>query len=94
MTLNAEREWIIAYDIANPKRLVRVHRFMCKHAIAQQHSVFKATLSTAQMRKLKEELAQLIDPKEDDVRLYPLPAQPEIVRLGRLDVASRGIFVE
>lgn len=82
MALNTTREWIIAYDISDPRRLGRVYRLMLKRAIPQQRSVFKASMNTVQARKLRLELAALIDCREDDVRLYALPAAPEIIRIG------------
>ena len=83
MALNAKRCWIIAYDISDPKRLGRVYRMMLKRGIPQQRSVFQATMNTIQARRLKDELAALIDHRADDVRIYPLPDTPEIIRLGR-----------
>ena len=32
MALNAPRGWLITYDITDPKRLVRLHRFLVKQA--------------------------------------------------------------
>ena len=32
--------WIVAYDIASPRRLVRVHRFLKQRGLATQYSVF------------------------------------------------------
>ena len=93
MALNDQHEWIVAYDIADPRRLGRVHRYMVKRAIPIQKSIFQATMSTAQMLKLRLDLAQLIDASADDIRMYPLPAHLEIVRLGRLDIVARGVFL-
>ena len=83
MALNAKRSWIIAYDISDPKRLARVYRLMLKRGIPQQRSVFRATITTSEARKLLAELARLINIVADDVRLYPLPDTPEIIRLGK-----------
>lgn len=83
MALNAKRSWIIAYDISDPKRLARVYRLMLKRGIPQQRSVFRATITTSEARKLLVELARLINNVADDVRLYPLPDTPEIIRLGK-----------
>lgn len=93
MALNDQRDWIVAYDIADPRRLGRVHRYMVKRAIPIQKSIFQATMSSAQMLKLKQGLARLIDAGADDIRMYPLPAHPEIVRLGRLDIGACGVFL-
>jgi len=93
MAVNDCREWIVAYDIADPKRLGRVHRYMVKRAIPLQKSVFQTSMSTVQLLKLRQGLSALIDPKADDIRMYPLPAHPEIVRLGRMDIAASGVFL-
>ena len=82
MALNAKRSWIVAYDISDPKRLGRVYRLMLKRGIPQQRSVFRTTMTTNEARRLRAELAALIDRKADDVRMYPLPDTPEIIRIG------------
>ena len=95
MALNDARDWIIAYDISDPKRLGRVYRLMQKRAIPQQRSVFRANMSTVQARELRDELKQLIDVRKDDVRLYALPATPEIIRIGQGGTCvQRGVFIE
>ncbi len=93
MALNKVRDWIVAYDIRDPKRLVRVHRYMIKHAEPLQRSVFMARMSTLDLLLLREGLAELIDPRQDDIRMYPLPAHLEIVRLGRQDLRVDGTFL-
>lgn len=67
---------IIAYDIANPKRLGRIHRFLKKQAIPLQYSVFLAYLNVADREILLAQLATIIEPRHDDIRIYPLPKKP------------------
>lgn len=74
---------VVAYDIADPKRLGRVHRYLKKFAIPLQYSVFLVELDAAGRDKLLAKLRTLIHPKQDDVRIYPLPDQPEWVALGK-----------
>lgn len=93
MAVNEVRDWIVAYDICDERRLVRVHRYMVKHAVPLQRSVFQARMSTLELLLLREELAELIDPKQDDIRMYPLPARMDIVRLGRQDLQADGTFL-
>ena len=52
MALNTPRGWLITYDITNPKRLVRLHRFLVKQATPVQYSVFHFEGSAAQMLAL------------------------------------------
>lgn len=94
MALNQTREWVVAYDISDPRRLGRVHRLMLKNGVPMQKSVFTAMMTPLEARKLRDKLAVLIDAKADDVRMYPLPAKPEITRLGRTDLRSGGVFLE
>ncbi len=93
MALNTTRDWIIAYDIADPKRLARVYRLMLKRGIPQQRSVFRATMNMVQARKLRGELGELIDNRADDVRLYALPQTPDIIRIGQGGRMLEGVLI-
>lgn len=75
--------WLIAYDIADPRRLGRVHRLLKKVAIPIQYSVFLAWLNERQLGWLVEQLRSRIDAREDDVRLYHLPVTTELTTLGK-----------
>lgn len=75
--------WLIAYDIADPRRLGRLHRLLKKHALPLQYSVFLAWLGGRQLAALLKQIEDLIEPREDDVRLYHLPASTELVVLGK-----------
>lgn len=75
--------WLIAYDIADPRRLGRVHRLLKKVAMPIQYSVFLAWLNDREVELLAEELRGHINVREDDVRLYHLPAATELTTLGK-----------
>ncbi len=45
MSANHAREFIISYDIADPKRLSRIHRMLKRLAMPLQYSVFYARMS-------------------------------------------------
>lgn len=83
MALNEIRTWLIAYDITSPRRLGRVHRYLKKTAIPVQYSVFIAEENDAGVRRILSDLAQIINGKTDDVRIYPLPKHPETYHYGR-----------
>lgn len=76
-------EFVICYDIAHPKRLSRVFRFLRKCALPLQYSVFLFDGDERQFARLLERLLPLIDPDEDDLRAYPLPKRGFKARLGR-----------
>jgi CRISPR-associated protein Cas2 len=75
--------FLLCYDIADPKRLGRVHRCLKKHGLPVQYSVFTADLNRLQVESLLEQCTRLIDLREDDVRCYTLPAGFEFDFLGR-----------
>ena len=77
------KEFVICYDIADPSRLGRVHRCLRKRAMPMQYSVFLFVGSEQQLMRCLGEIAQLIDPRADDVRAYPLPMRGLKARVGR-----------
>ena len=83
MALNQTRNWLIAYDIANPRRLRCDHRALCEHAVPVQYSVFATRCSPARIGTVRAALAALIKKREDDVRFYPLPEHANLFVYGR-----------
>jgi CRISPR-associated protein Cas2 len=82
MALNESRAWLIAYDITDPDRLRRIHRFLKQRAVPVQYSVFAPQDTPARIGRLRAELAQMIDKRSDDVRIYPVAMTPELTVLG------------
>lgn len=74
--------WLIAYDIRDQRRLSTLHRLLKKHALAVQYSVFVGRFTRRGIRHLATLIGSIIA-REDDVRLYPLPQQPDWVFYGR-----------
>jgi CRISPR-associated protein Cas2 len=93
MAVNRPRRYLICYDIANPYRLVRVHRYLVKRALHVQYSVFLAHTSSQEMQKLMVGLADIINPSEDDVRSYALPATLTVETLGRQSGLQEGFLL-
>jgi CRISPR-associated protein Cas2 len=75
--------FLICYDIADPKRLARVHRCLKKKGLPVQYSVFTAELKRVQVESLLARILELIDRREDDVRCYTLPNSFEFDALGK-----------
>jgi len=65
--------WLVAYDICEPKRLRRVHRFMLGWGTSLQYSVFVVQARSKDLTRLKAGLSERIDPKRDDLRIYTIP---------------------
>jgi CRISPR-associated protein Cas2 len=92
MAVNQRQLWLISYDIADPKRLVRVHRWLKSLGLPVQYSVFTASLNTREARQLREQLAARTHRTQDDVRIYPLPADPKQICLG-VQIFPDGIYL-
>lgn len=86
MPANRRTPWLLCHDIANPRRLQRVHRVACRHATPLQYSVFYTVATRREIFAAVREIEEYIDPNQDDVRAYPLltTARPVIVGGGRL----------
>lgn len=75
--------WVIAYDVRDPRRLARVHRLLTNHACLLQFSVFLFSGSWDGVSRLLEELGTLMDLRVDDLRCYEVMRSEGLVCLGR-----------
>ncbi len=75
--------YLIAYDITDPRRLARIARYLTRCAVRVQYSVFAAEFNRVTLARVSADLADLIDPWTDDVRIYPLPRNGQVALLGR-----------
>ncbi len=66
-------DYIICYDISDPRRLGRIHRLLKKQALAVQYSVFLFSGTAAQLQRCLDQLQAVMDPHNDDIRAYPVP---------------------
>ena len=74
--------YLVCYDIRDPKRLMKVYNFLKKKALHIQYSVFYCRLTWRELVELKEKLGDLIDKRKDDVRVYPIPQDMKILLQG------------
>ncbi len=64
--------YLVAYDITEPKRLRRVHRYLRQHGLSVQESLFFLCRTEAGLVDLLDDLAALIHLGRDDLRAYPV----------------------
>lgn len=64
--------YLIAYDIADHRRLAQVHRFLLGYKVGGQKSFYECWLTAAERQFVLGELAGLINPEEDRVHLFQL----------------------
>ena len=66
------RLWLVAYDVAHPKRLRRVAKLLESVGERQQKSVFELAAGPDERQRITRRLAAIISPEEDQVLLHPL----------------------
>jgi CRISPR-associated protein Cas2 len=76
------QRWLLAYDIREPKRLQAVWRYLRKEGVPLQYSVYLLAATRGQLDQVVSKLRQLIDEREDDVRVYPINESTRIWGLG------------
>ncbi len=64
--------WLVAYDIADPKRLRRVAQTCEDFGFRRQYSVFLCRLTATDLVRLKARLYDMIDLQKDQVLFIPL----------------------
>ena len=64
--------YLVAYDIANPKRLRKVARACEDFGLRKQFSVFFCRLSATDLARLRGRLHEVIDLDRDQVLFIPL----------------------
>jgi CRISPR-associated protein Cas2 len=64
--------WLVAYDIADPKRLRKVARACEDFGLRKQYSVFFCRLSAVDLVRLRSRLYDVIDLDRDQVLFIPL----------------------
>jgi len=82
MAQNDTARYLVTYDIADPKRLSRLFRFLKKQGVPIQYSVFLVESTAAKMGSLMVKIAKLIHKDADDVRAYRMPENGWQVTLG------------
>ncbi len=77
--------YVIAYDIRDDRRRLRMARCLAAYGQRVQYSVFEAYLSRSDFLTLLYEIREIMDVEEDRVAIYPLyePCRQRITRLGQ-----------
>lgn len=90
MSWSGEHLFVVAYDIADPKRWRRVYRTMQGHGAWLQLSLFQCRLTRRRLAALRGTLSQIIKQGEDHVVFLDLgPADSASLRLESLGKATQ-----
>ncbi len=83
MPANQPLHFLISYDIADPKRLSKIHRTLKKAGIPVQYSVFSVVCTKRRVLNLLAHLENIMEGREDDLRCYTLPGRIDCTLLGK-----------
>lgn len=76
-------QYLIGYDIANPKRLQKIHKRMTAFSTPIQYSIFLYEGNIENLHKCLNKVLTIFNEKEDDLRVYPLPTHSKQWQLGK-----------
>lgn len=83
-------DMIVAYDIADPRRLARIARLMLDYGRRVQKSIFEVSLSPPVFSQMKARVEEIIDYEEDGVKYFPLCEKCS----GTVEIIGQGHFVD
>ena len=81
---------IVAYDIADPKRLSRIAKIMLDYGVRVQKSIFEVALNGPRFREMKERIEKIICQEEDGVKYFPLCEKCA----GTVEIIGQGQFTD
>ncbi|HEU18292.1 MAG TPA: CRISPR-associated endonuclease Cas2 [Deltaproteobacteria bacterium] len=81
---------IVAYDIADERRLARIAKIICDYGVRVQKSIFEVTVDSGIFEEMKARVEDVIVPEEDGVKYFPLCGRcAETV-----EIIGQGIFTD
>lgn len=75
--------YIVGYDVADRRRLQKIHKFMTSIGMPIQKSVFLVDCSEMRIKVCLREVSRLLNLRADDCRCYRLPVRGLRLHLGR-----------
>jgi CRISPR-associated protein Cas2 len=81
---------IVAYDIADPKRIGRVAGILKDYGIRVQKSIFEVDVNFRNFSIMKDRIEKAIVPSEDGVKYFPLCRKCA----GTVEIIGQGAFTD
>ena len=69
-------KYLVAYDIADSKRRNKLFKLLLGYGINVELSIFEVEFDKKSLNQLKEQIKEIIDPKQDVVYIFPYTRQP------------------
>jgi len=87
------KNYLICYDIADKKRLVKVRKVVYSYALSGQKSALEAPLNKKLLKELIEKLNAIIDKEADKINIIPFSKEPLIFGKGDFLDINNGVLV-
>lgn len=80
--------YLVAYDIADSKRLYRIHKKVGAYAIGGQKSFYECWLTKHELSDFKQEISEIMEKDEDRVMIFQLHSDTEPLLFGKAKLQS------
>ena len=87
------RDFLICYDIAQPKRLKKVAKYLYGYALGGQKSALEVPTDAKEVKKIATKLEGLIKPKVDRVLIVEIVGEPMVLGRGNFVKYEEGVIV-
>lgn len=92
--LNTARTlYLVCYDIAHPKRLAQVHKFLKGYKVGGQKSFFECWLTAGELKDVRRGLAERMHTQDDRAHIFQLDPRQHINILGTAQTVNSGTFM-
>ena len=81
---------IVAYDIAEPRRLNKVAKLIKDYGVRVQKSIFEVNVDDRRFDEMKARVEEVIEASEDGVKYFPLCEKCA----GTVEIIGQGVFVD
>lgn len=81
---------IVAYDIADPRRLAKIARIMKDYGSRVQKSIFEVSARGGVFNELQRRVEEIIVPEEDGVKYFSVCEKCS----GTVEIIGQGIFID
>lgn len=87
--MNGQRtRYLVAYDIADPKRLYLVHKKIETYAIGGQKSFYECWLTPHELLRFRNELNEIMQVGEDRIFIFQLHSDTKPILFGKAKLQS------
>ncbi|MDR2451813.1 MAG: CRISPR-associated endonuclease Cas2 [Candidatus Accumulibacter sp.] len=85
--------YLVCYDVADPRRLYRVHRFLLGYKAGGQKSFFECWLTRGELAEVRRGLVERLDLDEDRAHIFQLDPRQHIRQLGCAQPVCRQFMI-